>query len=193
MTPDDARGRRRRAELVAAGVALLAESGWEGLTHRAVAARAQANPGLVHYYFKGTHGLRLAVAADAIGSSIGGFFEQVLSAEDDDELVDNITRLLGSVRRDVTAGRLTAELVSATFDDPEIGDLVRRSFAEGRTGLEKWLRSRHPSWRPARARGSAAVITAMIDGLVLHLLLDPELRVREVAQATRQAVANLFQ
>jgi AcrR family transcriptional regulator len=191
VTPDDARGRRRRAELVAAGVTLLAESGWEGLTHRAVAARAQANPGLVHYYFKGTHGLRLAVAADAIDSSIGGVFEHVLAAQDDGALVENVIGLLSSVRSDAASGRVTAELVSATFGDPEIGDLVRRAFAEGRTGLEKWLRTHHPSWRPAQARGTAAVITGMIDGLMLHLLLDPDLRVREVAHTTRQALLDL--
>ena len=193
MTPEDARGRRRRDELVAAGVALLAESGWEGLTHRAVAARAQANPGLVHYYFKGTHGLRLAVAADAIDSSIGKVFEHLLSAADDDALVENIITLLSSVRGDAAGGRLPAELVSATFGDPDIGDLVRREFAKGRTGLEKWLRSHHPSWRPAQARGAAAVLTGMIDGLMLHVLLDPDLRVREVAHTTRQMLLSLLQ
>ena len=193
MTPEDDRGRRRRAELVAAGVALLAESGWEGLTHRAVAARAQANPGLVHYYFNGTRGLRLAVAAEAIEGSIGAVFEGILSSADDDELVGNIARLLTSVRGDAAAGRLSAELVSATFGDPEIGDLVRREFAEGRRGLENWLRSHHPSWRLGRARSTAAVITAMIDGLVLLLLLDPDLRVREIVQTTRQLVAQLLQ
>ena len=44
---ETSRGAARRAGLVDAGIALVAESGWSGLTHRAVAAKAAANAGLV--------------------------------------------------------------------------------------------------------------------------------------------------
>ncbi|MFW6691312.1 TetR family transcriptional regulator [Streptomyces sp. MAR4 CNX-425] len=75
----DARGRQRRAELIEAGASLLAQQGWSGVTHCAVAARAKANAGLVHYYFKGTTGLRQAVAEHASRASIGALLDDVLA------------------------------------------------------------------------------------------------------------------
>lgn len=185
------KGRQRRSELIAAGVALLAESGWSGLTHRAVAARARANAGLVHYYFKGTPGLRLAVAREASRITISALFDAVLAAEDDAALARHVGRVLDAARQDPHRRRLTAELVTAAFDDRRISALVRRAFADGRARLARWLRARHRSWPPGRARGAAAVLVATVDGLALHLRLDPALRTREIQRVLRNLVSRM--
>ncbi|ADD40127.1 TetR/AcrR family transcriptional regulator [Stackebrandtia nassauensis] len=182
--PQASRGRRRQAELVAAGVEILSESGWEGLTHRAVAARAEANPGLVHYYFKGSDGLRLAVAAQAARQSITALFDELLSVEPD-AFPATLKRMLRAARDDRHAGRVTTALISASFDDPAIGALVREEFADGRSRVEQWLHTRHPSWSPARTRGAAALLVATIDSLALQLLLDPELPLDDIDATTR--------
>lgn len=182
--PQAPRGRRRQAELVAAGVEILSESGWEGLTHRAVAARAEANPGLVHYYFNGTSGLRLAVAAQAARQSITALFDELLAA-DATAFVTVLGRMLRATPADHRAGRLTTELVSAAFDDPDIGALLREQFAEGRARVEQWLHTRHPTWTPGRVRGAAALLVATIDGLMLQLLLDPALPLDDIDATLR--------
>ncbi|MEO3885479.1 TetR/AcrR family transcriptional regulator [Nonomuraea sp. B5E05] len=58
--PNLPRGDRRREQLVAAGIAVLRDDGWQGVTTRAVAQRAGTNPGLIHYHFGGLAGLRSA-------------------------------------------------------------------------------------------------------------------------------------
>ena len=182
MSPARARGEQRRDELVAAGVALLAEVGWGGLTHRAVAARANANPGLVHYYFNGSDGLRVAVARAAASDSIGAVLNHVLAARDDAGLVRGIADALSGARQDAAAGRVTAELVSAAFSDPEIAAVIRAEFARGRERVQEWLGVRHPELTPALVRGTAAMMVAAVDGLVLHLVLDPDLRMGDIAE-----------
>lgn len=186
MNAHDARGQRRRAELVEAGVAILAEDGSDALTHRAVAARAGANAGLVHYYFKGTRGLRFEVAAEACQRSIGAVFDRVLLADDFGQMWDNISAVLAAAGDDPAAGRLSAEVASAAFGDGDIGELVRQELRRGRGRLEDWLRAQDESTTPEQARGTAAVLAAAVDGLVLHLVLDPELPVRDVEHAFRR-------
>jgi len=183
MSPARARGEQRRDELVAAGVALLAEEGWAGLTHRAVAARANANPGLVHYYFNGSDGLRVAVAREAASDSIGAVFNQVLEARDDVELVRAIADAVSGARQDAAAGRVTAELVSAAFSAPQIAEVIRAEFARGRERVQEWLGVRHPELTTDLVRGTAALMVAAVDGLVLHLVLDPDLQVGGIAEA----------
>ena len=53
-----------RAALIAAGLALLAEQGLEGLTLRRAAARAGVSHAAPAHHFKGKHGLIVAIAAE---------------------------------------------------------------------------------------------------------------------------------
>ncbi|GAB3971239.1 TetR family transcriptional regulator [Plantactinospora veratri] len=57
---------RRRAELADAAIALLAETGVHGVTHRAVEKRAGLPPGTASNYFRSREAL-LVAAADRVG------------------------------------------------------------------------------------------------------------------------------
>jgi AcrR family transcriptional regulator len=181
----NARGGQRRDSLVAAGVAQLAEHGWAGVTQRAVAGRAGANPGLVHYYFHGSTGLRRAVAEATCGRLIGAMFDQLAGAADEDEIFTTILGALEAARADPQQARLVTEIVAAAFDDPEIGRLVRAEFARARTGLAEWFGRRHPDWDSRRARAAATLLIAAMDGLTIHALLDPALPTQDVAEILR--------
>ncbi len=175
---EPSRGARRREQLVSAGLALLAEEGWSGLTARAVAARAGTHPGLVHYHFGGLPALKHAVAAAAALEA----FEPVLIALTS---ADSWSAGLGAAVRPVTGhgdprtARISAELVAASLQDAAVGDLMRRTLADARARLVPWLvgtGAEHPE-------GLATLLVAALDGLVLHRLLDPALALDQVADA----------
>lgn len=169
------RGGKRRSELIEAGFELLAEAGWAGVTQRAVAARANTNAGLVHYYFKGTPGLRQAVAEHACQWSIGGMVDQFLSAHDETALIAGLGQALAGIRAQPAHARLIAEVASAAFDQPEIGAAIRAELARARDRVQQWFTERHPTWSSERLRDTATTLTAAVDGLALHLVLDPAL------------------
>ena len=169
------KGALRRASLVDAAVELLSEAGWAGVTHRAVATRADANPGLVHYYFEGSAGLRLAVAERAAEVSIGQLTEDLLQAEDEAQLLAGVEGLLARTARGADAARLTTELVSAAFADPAVGAVLATAMRTARERVADWLANHRPDASPESAQGSAALLLAAVDGAVLHRLLDPDL------------------
>lgn len=172
------RGARRRDGLLRAGLELLAEEGWSGLTARAVAARAGTHQGSVHYHFGGLPGLKRAVAAAAVREA----FEPVLSV-----LVAasswpaGLAAAVRSTRDSWEPGtaRITAELVTASVQDPVVGELLRQALADARERLVPWL----TATGEAEPEGLATLLVAALDGLVLHRLLDGALDLGPVAAA----------
>lgn len=177
------KGAERRAAIVEAAVDLLAEEGWAGVTHRAVAGRAQTNPGLVHYYFEGSAGLRLAVAERAAELSIVSLAEDLLAAEDEAHLLAGAEALLTVGTREAGPARLTTELVSAAFTDPAIGAVLAGAMARTRSLLADWITARRPGHSRDEAVGRAALLLAAVDGAVLHRLLDPDLPLPDLVSA----------
>lgn len=178
---DDAatpRGARRRAQLVAAGLELLIDQGFSAVTARAVAERAGTHPALLHHHFGGLPAFRRAVAAAAVrdafepaialltaaGSWQAGIAAVVRRADEDDDLA---TR------------RVTAELIAAALQDEEVADLLRRTLAETRSRVVPWLVAQgveHP-------KELATLLVALLDGLLLHKLLEPSLDLAAAADA----------
>lgn len=184
------KGAQRRASLVDAAVELLSESGWPGVTHRAVATRAEANPGLVHYYFAGSAGLRLAVAERAAELSIGQVTDHLLRADDEEQLLAGVEELLTRTTRGADAARLTTELVSAAFTDPAVGEVLATAMRTARERVAAWLATHRPTASPEATQGAAALLLAAVDGAVLHRLLDPELPPQGIAAAIAPLVST---
>ena len=162
---------------MSAGVDLLAEQGWSAITTRAVADRAGANLGLIHYHFGGLAALRLAIAQQAtdevIGPVVGGF----LAAADEREALDALRRLLPETTADLRVTRLATELMTEGFRDPVLGEMSRDGLRAAREHVAVRLERLRPDWSPARRTGAAILIAALLDGLMLHCLLDPELEI----------------
>ncbi len=167
-----------------AGLHLLAAKGWSGVTARAVAERAGTHQGLVHYHFGGLPPLKRAVAAAAVQEA----FEPVLAVL---TAADSWPAGMAAVVRaaaqhdDPATARVSAELVAASLQDPEVGDLMRQSLADARARLVPWL-ARVGADEP---EGLATLLIAALDGLLLHRLLDPTLALEQVAGAA-QAMAE---
>lgn len=177
------KGAARRDSLIEAAVTLLADQGWAGVTHRAVAAHAGANPGLVHYYFEGSAGLRLAVAERAAHHSIGGVVARLLEAPDEEHLLRDVAALLDSNSRDPVGARLTPHLVAAGFTDPAVGAVLANTLAAARAAVVEWLTEHRPDLTSEQAAGRAALLLAAVDGAVLHTVLDPALPTAQLVAA----------
>ncbi|NVI89241.1 TetR/AcrR family transcriptional regulator [Actinomadura sp. BRA 177] len=180
-----------RIRLLEAAVAVLAESGWAAVTSRVVADRAQANNALVHYYFGSVDALRRAAVMHAVEKELEGPVEAILRAEDAlTGLADAVRELMG--RGPGTAGqRVVVEAMLHGLRDAELRaeserqirmfrDLLAARLAENRTaGL----------LRPdADPRGLAVLLAALVDGLLMHVLIDPE---TEAGAATEGLLALL--
>ncbi|MEU8804017.1 TetR family transcriptional regulator C-terminal domain-containing protein [Spirillospora sp. NPDC048819] len=184
------RGRARREQLVRIGLDLLAEGGWAAITARAVADRARTRPGLLHHYFNGLPGLHVAVAQRASEMIVDPVVDALLAAPDTPAAV----RALRDLVPDMVAGernlRLAAELLVRALRDPRMG-AERRDWSRAlRSRIAERLAQLCPDWPVERREGTAMLFTAVLDGLLLQLILDPDLPTDPALDATAALVAK---
>lgn len=142
------------------------------MTTRAVAARSDSNPGLIHYHFGGLGPLRLAIAERAGEEALGPLIAEILDATDMDAALDAIERGIERVSGDARLIRLSAQLVAGAGQDSALGQAFRQSIADARIAFADWLGAHRPAWSAERRRGASALVAALIDGLLLHRALD---------------------
>jgi AcrR family transcriptional regulator len=188
--PISARGQRRREQLVEAGVALLAEGGWPAVTTRAIAGRAGANVALIHYHFGGLPGLHAAIAGRAAGEVLAPILDVLVAAPGPADAVETLRRLLPTTTGDDRVLRLVVELVAGAGRDPALGQALRGALRTARVRLAERLGELYPRWTPERRTGAATVTLALLDGLMLHYLLDHELPAREALAALDALIAD---
>jgi AcrR family transcriptional regulator len=187
--PGLVRGERRRAELVAAGVALLREVGWAGLTARGVADRAGAQLGLIHYHWGGFPALKRAIAGAVIADAFEPALQRITDAPTWQEGVAAVVMAAaaGSEAGPGDSGavteRLTGELIAAALQDEDVRTHLRDVLAAARDDVAQRLGR---DGVPASVRGGlATALVAMLDGLALHRVIDPDLDLGAVAAAAR--------
>ncbi|MGP4028047.1 TetR/AcrR family transcriptional regulator [Actinomadura sp. 3N407] len=165
-----------RIRLLEAAVAVMAESGWSGVTSRAVAERARANNALVHYYFGSVDALRRAAVMHAVELELAGPVEAILQREDVlDGVADAVRSLID--RGPGTAGqRVLVEALMHGLRDDELREESERQIRMFRELLSTRLAENRAAGllrADADPEGLAVVLAALIDGLLLHVLIDP--------------------
>src|SRR5262249_23911262 len=180
------RGREVRQRLLAAAVELIPELGWTAVSTRILAQRAGLAPGLVHYHFESLQALlreaSLASMREAL-QAITSVFEQAHTPEAAlDMLVGAMDAYTGTDR----ASLLFVEAYLASLRDPRLGqDLAlllvdfRRRFGEGL--------ATHGYEDPA---ATAAVLSAALDGVVLHRAMGPDLTSSAVRQVSGRVLVQ---
>ncbi|MBB5084558.1 TetR/AcrR family transcriptional regulator [Nonomuraea endophytica] len=166
-----------------AGIALLTEHGWPAVTTRGVAERAGTNPGLIHYHFGGLPGLHAAIARAAGELVIGPLVTELLGAVDARAALGRIRDMLGETTGDERATRLAVEVIAGAARDPALGEVLREQLRQARGQIGEALGRMHPEWPAERRAGVAVLVTAAVDGLMLHYLLDPGLPVGQAVSA----------
>ncbi len=168
-----------RERILATTVALLGEVGWAGITTRSVASRAKVNNALVHYYF-GSMSRLLTEAAKRLVSDV---FEQPMAmlSDPDVPVADGLAAALawlGSDALDQSKVRALVEITVNGLQEPELAEFSTGMVLEGRAVLAERLE--REGLTPARARGAATLAFALLDGLMVHKILDPALPVADV-------------
>jgi AcrR family transcriptional regulator len=181
--PTSTRGRRRRDQLIEAGFTLLAEGGWPAVTTRAVAERAGTNVGLIHYHFGGLPGLHEAIARRAGDEIVGSVVDALVAAPDPSAALDRVRALVPATTGDGPRMRLAVEVMAGALRDPVLGEVLRQELRRARERIGARLAELRPSWSDERRAGAAIVVVALVDGLLLHRLLDTTLPVDEALTA----------
>ncbi|WP_329468440.1 TetR/AcrR family transcriptional regulator [Streptomyces sp. NBC_01431] len=184
------RGHRRREQLINAGVTLLADGGWPAVTTRAVAERAGTNTGLIHYHFGGLPGLHAAIARKAGDEVITPVVDALLEAQDPNAALGSVRDLVPATTGDGRTMRLAVEVMAGALRDPALGEVVRDGLRQARARIGERLGEFHPSWSEARRTGAATVVAALLDGLLLHRLLDASLPVDEALAALGDLIGD---
>ena len=173
-----------------AGVALLADGGWPAVTTRAVAGRAGATVALIHYHFGGLPALHAAIAHQAAGEVLTPILDVLVAATSPADAVVTLRRLLPATTGNDRVLRLVVELVAGAGRDPALGQALQDALRRARVQLAERLGELYPRWPHGRRTGAATVALALLDGLMLHYLLDRELPASEALAALDALIAG---
>jgi AcrR family transcriptional regulator len=179
------RGRAVRRRLLDAARDLVPERGWTAVSTRAVAERAGVAPGLVHYHFASLQALLAEAAVGALRDIVGGVGTLVQRAGTPGELVDLLTAEVDRYPGTDPASLLAVETYLAATRDPDLRRRLTAVLDEFRGRLADRLREHGVPGPDA----TAAVLAAVIDGVLLHRALAP-LPAGAVAPVLRRVVGR---
>ncbi len=180
----------RRADLIEAAAACLAEQGLAGTNVRAICAKAGVSPGLLRHYFAGIDDL-IAATYQATSDRMDTIFAGAVEGAGPDPRARLTAYLTASFRAPVTdpelLGAWTAFWALAR-SDARMAAIHADSYAGYRERLGDLL----AACGAADAGRLAIMLTAMVDGLWLELSLDADsFGAEAAAQMVERAVAAL--
>lgn len=160
----------RRADLIEATAAVLAEAGLAGTTVRAICAKAGVSPGLLRHYFGGIDDL-VAATYQATSDRMDAIFADAVERAGRDPHARLTAYLTASFRAPVTdpelLGAWTAFWALAR-SDARMANIHAASYA----GYREQLCGLLATCDARDADRLAIMLTAMVDGLWLELSLD---------------------
>ncbi|WP_084278841.1 TetR family transcriptional regulator C-terminal domain-containing protein [Novosphingobium sp. B1] len=163
----------RRLSLVEACARVLARNGGAGASVRAIAQEASVSLGLVGHYFGGIDALIAATYAHVDGK-VAATLDAEVAAAGHDSRARLEAFVTGSFAPSIADPALLATWVAFWSLVTARADIARQhdeQYAGYRARLEGLLAECGVS--PARRRGHAIAITALVDGLWLELCLSP--------------------
>lgn len=167
-----------RTALLGAAAELIGERGWSAVTTRAIAERAGVPHGAVSYHFAGKQDLLRRAAFAVIDMTFSGM---VTVAESPGQSMRGYLAASADQLRAIDAAQSGAKvttlaecLVHACRDD-ELAQHLRDWLRAYRESLTSRAAADDTIAASANARQLAVLITAVMDGLWLHLTVDPEL------------------
>lgn len=171
MVTSAAQGRDTRARLLSAATQLVAEHGWGAVTTRMVAERAGVRAGVVHYHFSTVTDLlidaSLQLARTEYDKAMAG-----VRALPGPAAMRQLLSAIGSYSSTDPATMAMSEMMLAATRHERLRIELGRFVAETRTAMTTWLREQQVVTDP---EATAAVLLALIDGLILHRMIDPAL------------------
>lgn len=180
------RGDQVRKRLLDAAAELIPERGWTAVSTRAVAERAGLAAGLVHYHFGSVQALLSRAALVVMRRTAAEVDPLLAETRDPDDVVEALMGSLGSYTGTDPVSVLFVETYLAATRDPALRDGVAEVITQFRAGLA----TRLAELGVAEPEGTAAVLGAAMDGLVLQRALDPTLSAAAVRPVIRRALVT---
>ncbi|NUR57339.1 MAG: TetR/AcrR family transcriptional regulator [Catenulispora sp.] len=175
MTPTAAeRGQETRARLIAAAGHLIVEEGWGAVTTRKLAARAGVRPGLVHYHFGTVTDLLIEASLEALEREVGIVMGLLAQAPPGPLGVELAVTGMAQYSADPASTILTSEMMLAATRNERLRTGLAAVQGKWLQAVAQWLNEHGLTVEPD---ATALVLGALLDGLVLHRLVDPELAV----------------
>lgn len=181
-------GAATRAAILEATAALIAELGWGRVTMRAIAARAGVPHGAVSYHFTGKEELLRQAAVSGTLRALAQPLEMARAAGSVQEVFEGTLGWFAAGGPRDPSVALLLETVRQAARDPALREPLAaemRTFRAALTELAERGRRDGGGAAGPPAAGTATVIAALLDGLLLHLILDPELDLSDAAEAVR--------
>lgn len=161
---------KRRDQLINAALEIIAESGPEGATVRAIAARAGVTQGLIRHYFSGKDELTRA-AYQALMARMTADNELVLHSIDSDprtRLAAFVAAALRPPVMDETSLAMWAGFLNMVRKSPEMAAIHEAYYLDYRRRMEALIAALPGRRMPADLRRLGIACTAVIDGLWLE-------------------------
>ncbi|WP_168221117.1 TetR/AcrR family transcriptional regulator [Actinomadura sp. WMMA1423] len=181
-------GAATRAAILEAAGALIAELGWGRVTMRAIAAKAGVPHGVISYHFQGKDDVLRQAAVTATLQALAEPLEALRTAGSVQEMFEGTLAWFTEGGLEDPAMGLLLETLRQSSRDPALREPIAAEVRNFRAALAELVeRSQRAGdvTANASASGTATVVAALLDGLLLHLVLDPELDLTDAAEAVR--------
>ena len=175
-----------RNRLLDATAALIAEVGWTAVTVRAVADRAGVTKGVVHYHFGSMDDLRRAAAVHGLMALSGEVLDDARAADTTADALRRLAAAVAAVDVDSPPAAVLVEAMLHAARDPLLREQVRDLLTPFRAALRDRLEHDITTGRVRRSLdpdATATALTAMLDGLMLHAVVDRDLDIAAAAAA----------
>lgn len=162
-------------KLMQAAADLVVEEGWGSVTTRGVAERAGVRPGLVHYHFETVEHLKRA----AVTTRFERELERVVGNLEEHtprEIIQSAAAWIAGMGEGDSLSLLLIESLPPAARDQSMRVDFSAMLGRFRDRLADRIRSCHPA-PAAPPEALAMLVAAVLDGLALHVLAQPDLDV----------------
>lgn len=190
----DSRGERTRERLLAATAEVIARDGWDAATARKIASTAGVNAGLINYHFGSKATLMLAALEATLEAEVVAPLHDAHDGAEPEPpaVIAYLVQLTLGPQISPDARRVFESALAAIVRDPGLAAALRPTVHRFRGLLADVFDRAIAAGRmpPTDTEALAILCTAMLDGLWLHGLIDPDLPIERIAEQATQLVSR---
>lgn len=173
------RGEATRGKILQATAELIAEAGWSGFSTREIAARAGVTQGIVSYHWRSKDDLVREAALAASVQTLAPTFDALDEAPSVHGALERLLELEDVLRAQPQLTLLLFETMLQSGRDPQLREALAELIRAFRTRLAAALAQEGA----ADPEATAAALTAALDGLFLHAVVDDRLDLQAAGAA----------
>jgi TetR/AcrR family transcriptional regulator, regulator of biofilm formation and stress response len=177
--------------LLEAAKRVLARDGFRALTFETIAREAAENPALIRYHFGSKAGLLTALVDSVLYQEAVQLIEQLTAVPAGEERRQTLLRIHEGMSQDRDSYQMFYEIVPHVLRDEELQPHFRQLF-EWYRRLDTWALDEGGDDRTHQSRSEplAVLTVAMVDGLALQAIADPDLDLTPALDLWRRLVLD---